>query len=522
MPSSPSAPLPSFPLSDRPLSETADGWVAVPLFEGEEPGALGADPPLDAEVGRAVGATGFVPRRYDSLVVPASPGALQASALLLVGAGPAREFTPDTARRLAAVAVGAARARGAARLTLLHRQGAGEMEAAAAPVWAEAWAEGATLAEFDPGRYKTAPEDRKPAPETVLAWPGLPETERQAAEAAARRGRLVVRCANLARDLVNEPGNLLPPRLLAERARAMAEGTALRVEVLDEGALADLGMGLLLGVARGSGEPPRLIVLDHAPQSVPASPVLGLVGKGVTFDAGGISIKTAAGMERMKDDMAGGAAVIAALRAISLLDLPLRVIGVVPAVENLPSGQALKPGDVLRAATGRTVEVIDTDAEGRLILGDALWYARRQGATHLVDIATLTGSCAIALGKAATGLFGRPDEWADRVRALAEERGERAWRLPLVDEYKDLLKSEIADTVNVGGRYGGSITAALFLAEFAGDGPWVHLDIAGTAWNEDARPYLPKGPTGVGVRTLTALAAWMARRQARAGGAAGE
>jgi leucyl aminopeptidase len=237
------------------------------------------------------------------------------------------------------------------------------------------------------------------------------------------------------------------------------------------------------------------------------------VGKGVTFDSGGISIKTASGMDRMKDDMAGGAAVIAALRAIALLGLPLRVIGVVPSVENMPSGRALKPGDVLRGASGRTVEVVDTDAEGRLILADALWYARQRGATHLVDVATLTGSCGIALGKTTTGLFGRPDDWAERVLALAHERGERSWRLPLVDEYKELLKSEIADTINVGGRYGGSITAALFLAEFAGDGPWVHLDIAATAWNEDARPYLPKGPTGVGVRTLTALAAAMARAE---------
>ncbi len=500
-----------FPVSDNPLSATPSGWAAVPLFEGEDPSALAADPPLEAEVRRALAATLFVPRRFETLVVPVADPGFRAGALVLVGAGPAAEFTPDVARRLASATSLLGRARGASAIAFLHRPGAGQMATLPASVWAEAWAEGATLAEFDPGRYKTAEEERKVTPSASLAWPGLPEADREAVRAAATRGQMVVRCANLARDLVNEPGNLLPPRVLADRALDMAGGTSLRVDVLDEARLAELGMGLLLGVARGSQEPPRLIVLEHAPEGAPSAPVLGLVGKGVTFDAGGISIKTAAGMDRMKDDMAGGAAVIAAMRAIALLDLPIRVVGVVPSVENLPSGQALKPGDVLRGASGRTVEVLDTDAEGRLILGDALWYARRLGATHLVDIATLTGSCAIALGKTTTGLFGRPDAWADRVRSLADERGERAWRMPLVDDYRDLLKSEIADTVNVGGRYGGSITAALFLVEFTDGLPWVHLDIAATAWNEEARAFLPKGPTGVGVRTLTALAAAMAR-----------
>ena len=507
----PSPATPSFfPISFSPLSETAAGWAAVPLFEDEDPGALAADPVLEADVRRALAATGFVPRRFESLVVPTADPAFRAGALILLGAGAAPEFTPEVARRLASTASLLARARSASGLVLLHRAGAGRMAGLPPSAWAEAWAEGATLAEFDPGRYKTAGEGRTVAPEAALVWPGLPEADRDAVRAAATRGQLVARCANLARDLVNEPGNVLPPRVLAERARGLAGGTSLRVDVLEEERLAELGMGLLLGVARGSQEPPRLIVIEHAPASAPAAPVLGLVGKGVTFDAGGISIKTAAGMDRMKDDMAGGAAVIAALRAIALLGLPIRVIGVVPAVENLPSGQALKPGDVVRGASGRTVEVIDTDAEGRLILGDALWYARQLGATHLVDIATLTGSCGIALGKTMTGLFGRPDDWAERVLALADGRGERAWRLPLFDDYRDLLKSEIADTINVGGRYGGSITAALFLMEFTGGLPWVHLDIAASAWNEEARPYLPKGPTGVGVRTLTALAAAMA------------
>jgi leucyl aminopeptidase len=231
-----------------------------------------------------------------------------------------------------------------------------------------------------------------------------------------------------------------------------------------------------------------------------------LVGKGVTFDTGGISIKPAAGMERMKNDMAGGAAVICAMRAIARLGAPVPVVGVVPAAENMPGGRALRPGDVLTSASGTTVEVINTDAEGRLILADGLWYARQQGCTHLVDIATLTGACTVALGKITSGLFGRPTAWVEHVRAVADRAGDRSWIMPLFDEYRDQLRSEIADINNDGGRPAGLITAAVFLREFAGPGPWAHMDVAGTAWNDEARPYLPKGGSGVGVRTLAELA----------------
>ncbi|HEV3141273.1 MAG TPA: leucyl aminopeptidase, partial [Vicinamibacterales bacterium] len=259
-------------------------------------------------------------------------------------------------------------------------------------------------------------------------------------------------------------------------------------------------------VARGSSEPPRLMVFRHEPKGAPETPVLGLVGKGITFDTGGISIKPAEGMERMKDDMAGGAAVACAMRAIALLEAPMRVIGVVPATENMPGGRAIKPGDILRSAEGKTVEVINTDAEGRLILGDGLWYARRLGATHLVDVATLTGACVVALGKVTSGLFGAPDAWVEQVRRVANRAGDRVWPLPLFEDYRDQLKSDIADFTNTGGRPAGSITAAMFLQEFSGGLPWVHLDIAGTAWAEEAKPYLPKGASGVAVRTLASLA----------------
>jgi leucyl aminopeptidase len=277
------------------------------------------------------------------------------------------------------------------------------------------------------------------------------------------------------------------------------------IVVLDETQIAALGMGMLMGVARGSTEPPRLLVLRHDPHEY-RGPVLGLVGKGVTFDSGGISIKPAENMDRMKDDMAGGAAVICAMRAIARLGAPIRVIGIVPATENMPGGRAIKPGDVLKSAEGKTVEVLNTDAEGRLILGDGLWYARKLGATHLVDVATLTGGIVVALGKLTSGLFGTPDSWVQQIRRIADRAGDRMWPMPLVEEYRDQLKSEIADFSNVGGRPASSITAALFLSEFSGGLPWAHIDIAGTAWAEDAKPYQPKGPTGVAVRTLAELA----------------
>jgi leucyl aminopeptidase len=304
----------------------------------------------------------------------------------------------------------------------------------------------------------------------------------------------------------NEPGNTLTPREFAKRAAALAGDVGVKVEILDETQIEKLGMGLLLGVARGSAEPPRLMVFRYDPPGAPQTPVLGLVGKGVTFDTGGISIKPAEKMEQMKDDMAGGAAVACAMRAIALLKAPMRVIGVVPTTENMPGGKAIRPGDVLKSASGKTVEVINTDAEGRLILADGLWYARQLGATHLVDIATLTGAVVVALGKITSGIFGTPDAWVERVRTVADRVGDRVWPLPLFDEYKDQIKSDIADLMNTGGRAAGSITAAMFLKEFVGDVPWVHLDIAGTAWADEAKPYLPKGPSGVAVRTLAALA----------------
>jgi leucyl aminopeptidase len=437
-------------------------------------------------------------RPYELFLTPLANG-WRAARVAIIGCGSARDYTTDRLRRVATAAALAARQRRVPRMAFLHR---GEINPVAA---VQAIAEGLLLAAFSADRYKNQ-EPVGPPPEqmTVVVAPGAGDAA--VLQGAVDRGRILGESSNMARDLCNEPSNVLTPTEFASRAAAVAKDVGLPVEVLDERGIAKLGMGLLLGVARGSVEPPRLIVLKYEPPQAPASPVLGLVGKGITFDTGGISIKPADGMERMKDDMAGGAAVICAMRAIALLKPPVRVLGIVPATENMPDGKAIKPGDVLTGAGGKTVEVLNTDAEGRLILGDGLWYAQKLGATHLVDVATLTGACVVALGKVASGLFGQPDAWTDLVRRTGQAAGDRCWPMPLYDEYADQLRSEIADMVNTGGRPAGACTAAMFLKEFSGGLPWAHLDIAGTAWADDAKPWQPKGPTGVAVRTLAELA----------------
>jgi leucyl aminopeptidase len=475
--------------------------LVVPWFENEGPATTpGLDAAVSGEVSRALSQKEFTAAAYEVFLTGFTDGSWKARRLLLIGGGQRATFGSDRGRKLAAAAGLWAKQR--------HLQRVGFVVPDKVPVdpaeLAQSVSEGLTLAEFDPGQYKTANHEPSPAPAwTIVAAEGIPLSD---VSTAAARGRVLGECSNLARSLANEPGNVLTPREFAARISGLAAVDGVRIDVLEDQDLARLEMGLLLGVARGSSEPPRMIVLRYTPAAAPSAPVLGLIGKGITFDTGGISIKPADGMERMKDDMAGGAAVACAIRAIASLGAQRQVVGVVPATENMPGGRAIKPGDVLRSASGKTVEVINTDAEGRLILGDALWYARQLGATHLVDVATLTGACVVALGKITTGLFGDPPEWVDHVRKVANRAGDRVWPMPLFEEYRDQLKSDIADLSNTGGRPAGSITAALFLNEFTGGLPWAHLDIAGTAWAEEAKPYLPKGPSGVAVRTLAELA----------------
>ncbi len=476
---------------------TAD-LLLVPWFEQaspEEPAGL--DAATGGELTRALASQEFTGRLFDIFITPIVDAAWQTRRVALVGAGRADEWGGVRARRVAAAGGLAARQRRIARVACLARAEAAPSDGADDVV--QAVAEGLTLAEFYGASYKTT-EMLPGPPEWTVIHDGTD------ASAAAARGRLLGECSNLARQLANEPGNRLTPTEFAQRAAALHAGSPVAVEVLGPEEIAKLRMGLLLGVARGSSEPPRLIVMRYDPPGAPDAPVLGLVGKGVTFDTGGISLKPAEAMDRMKDDMTGGAAVVCAMRAIGALHPPVRVVGVVPTTENMPGGRAIKPGDILTGANGKTVEVINTDAEGRLILGDALWYAQQLGATHLVDVATLTGACVVALGKITSGLFGTPAPWVEHIRTVATRAGDQVWPLPLFPEYRDQLRSEIADIANTGGRPAGSITAAMFLHEFSGGLPWAHLDIAGTAWAEDAKPYQPKGPTGVGVRTLAELA----------------
>jgi leucyl aminopeptidase len=491
--------MPPVGLLSAALADVATDLLFLPVCEGEDPGSLldGLGEPTSQAVTRAVRSKEFQGKPFEVFMLPVVSG-WKAARVALIGCGRSEDLTAERLRRVAGVAALTARQRRLPRVAILNRG----LEPAADA--AQALTEGVVLASYSGDIYKSGERGSAPAERTVIVNTGPGDAARL--ERAVERGRILGESCNIARSLCNEPSNVLTPAVFADRAAAIGRDAGLAVEILDEQELARRRMGLLLGVGRGSAEPPRMIVLRYDPPGAPAGPVLGLVGKGVTFDTGGISIKPADGMEKMKDDMAGGAAVIAALRAIALLEAPIRVIGVVPAVENMPGSRAIKPGDVLTGAGGKTVEVINTDAEGRLILGDGLWYAQQLGATHLVDVATLTGACVVALGRAASGLFGQPDAWVDVVREVGARSGDRFWPMPLFEEYADQLRSEIADMMNVGGRPAGACTAAMFLKEFAGGLPWAHLDIAGTAWIDDAKPWLAKGPTGVAVRALAELA----------------
>ena len=488
---------PAVTVDPRALPQIPVDLIVVPSFE--EDGLEGLDD-LDAaaggELGRARARGEFTGKLFELFYTPVT--GWQASRVVLVGAGKRGELTTERLRRIATVAGLGARMRRLRKIAIISRTGT----PVDAPLATQVCAEGAVLANFDGANYKTTDQPRVWLAEVIVQV--APATD--AVRAAAERGRILGECSNLAREMANEPGNSLTPRIFADRAVDIATAAGLKVEVLDEKRIAELQMGMLLGVARGSQEPPRVIVLRHEPTRAATPHVLGLIGKGITFDTGGISIKPADNMDKMKDDMSGGAAVICAMAAISRLDAPVQCIAVIPTTENMPGGRAMKPGDILTSAEGKTVEVLNTDAEGRLILGDGLWYARQLGATHLVDVATLTGACVVALGKTTTGLFGTPDSWVEQVRRASDRAGDRSWPLPVFDDYKELFKSEIADFANTGGRPAGAITGAMFIKEFAGDLPWVHMDIAGTAWAEDAKPYQPKGPTGVAVRTLAQLA----------------
>jgi leucyl aminopeptidase len=419
------------------------------------------------------------------------PSGLKAKRLLLISGGGARNFSGYDLRRIAGVAVRALKSRGIRSFAFVAPTGIPAEEAIRAIV------EGAHVGNFDPDYYRSDRKDQKIDTLTVVA-----SGDKSVLERAANEAQVIGESQNFTRDLVNEPSNRMTPTILADRAKKMCAEVGLKCEVFGADKIKEMKMGAFWSVAQGSDEPPALIVMHYEPAGAPEKPVLGLVGKGITFDTGGISIKPADGMEKMKYDMAGGATMIGAMRAVALLKPKVKVIGIVCATENMPSGKAQKPGDVQIAMSGKSIEIINTDAEGRLVLADGLYYARQLGCTHLVDAATLTGAVVVALGYNNAGIFANDESMYERFHQANARAGEKMWRLPLDDEYKEHIRSSIADIVNSGGRWGGAITAAMFLKEFAEETPWIHLDIAGTAWTEDQKPWIAKGPSGIALRSL--------------------
>ena len=416
--------------------------------------------------------------------------------LLLVGLGERKKLTIEKYRRASATAAKRARSLKAKSLALALPSIDREAENVIVGL-----AEGAFLSLYKFDKYVSKKDDDQPPLSEITLYTEK-ASQVKVGEAAVRYAQTVCEATCFARDLANAPGNEIYPETLAEAARQSAERCGYTATVLDEREIKDLGMGGVMGVSQGSVHPPRFIILEYGG---PSTKTIVLVGKGVTFDTGGISIKPSANMAEMKMDMSGAAAVIGTFDAVARLKLPVHLVGLIPAVENMPSGSSIRPGDVLRHFNGKTSEVDNTDAEGRLILADALAYAEKFKPAAVIDLATLTGACVVALGHYATGMMGNDDGLMKKLEAAGETTYERVWPLPLFDDYEKLIKSEVADVKNVGGRWAGAITAAWFLKKFIGDYKWVHLDIAGTAILEENSDYTPKGGSGVGVRLLTEL-----------------
>jgi len=483
----------------------------VNLFEGvgQPGGATGAvDRALDGAISRLI-ESGEIKGKLGDVALIHTLGRMRTARVVVAGLGKQPEFDLDKVRQVVAEACRFLRKKGARRVaTITHGAGVGGIEPEQS---ARAIAEGAILGLYTFRKHITKDPETSDLEELLVVE--RDESRVGQLERGCRYGTIVSEAANMARDMINEPANYMTPSNMAEAARQMSADYGLECTVLEREQMRELGMGALLGVAQGSHQEPRFIVLHY--RGDPGSQkAIGLVGKGITFDSGGISIKPSEGMAEMKGDMAGGATVMAALSGIARLKPRVNVTALVPATENLPGGAALKPGDVVKAMNGKSVEVVNTDAEGRLILADALCYARRLGLSPLVDVATLTNACRIALGKVCTGAFTNNQELVEKVIKAGQEAGERVWQMPMYEEYKEQNKSDVADIKNTGGRFGGAITAAQFLGEFVEDTPWVHLDIAGTAESDKEKGYLVKGATGVGVRTLVGLTLALAEEQA--------
>ncbi len=490
------------------IAELKSDAILLNVAEGvaELSGDLAA---VDKALGGAISelvTQGEIKGKLNEVTIVHSQGKLPATRVVVTGLGETSELSRDRLCGAVAETCRLLRKKGVKAIATIA-QGVGIAGIGLATA-AQAVTEGALLGLYTFRKHITK-EAEQGEIETITIV-GSSQAEQEELELGSGRGRILAEATNLARDMVNEPANYMTPTIMAEEARELAKRCGLECQVLEQTKMQELGMGALLGVARGSKEPPKLIVL-HYQGGDSTGADLALVGKGITFDSGGISIKRADKMSEMKGDMAGGAAVLAAMGALAQFKPRLNVVAAIPATENLPSGRALKPGDILTALGGKTIEIISTDAEGRLILADALGYVRKLGVKGIVDVATLTGACQIALGDVCSGVFGNNQEFVDRFLAAAAEAGELSWQMPMYKQYKEQNKSDVADIKNSGGRYGGAITAAQFLAEFVGDTPWVHLDIAGTFFSDKERSCLVKGATGVAVRTLVNFVLSLAR-----------
>lgn len=483
-------------LVEQAVAEVASRWLVIGTFEDETGTPAGLEGSAIAETIARLRQEKDVTGTPAELTVFHQPGGLAASGLLLVGLGPRARFDAGVAFTAAVAASKRLAARARAEVAIA-------VPPCDDPVSVvQAFIEGALVGMRGPALHKTEP-NRHAFGGLLIVVP--PHSNRPAGvlQQSLRRGEVVGQAVNLARDLVNTPPAEKSPTRLAERIRLVAEDAGLAVEVWDAARIEHERFGGLMGVAAGSEEPPRFVILRH--QKGGEAPTLALVGKGVTFDSGGLSLKPSASMEDMKSDMTGAAVVAAAMQAVARLDLPVNLVGYLALTENMTGGRAMKLGDVLTHRNGKTVEVLNTDAEGRLILADALSYAVEQNPARILDLATLTGACMVALGTRIAGLFSNNDSFSSEFLEAARQTGERAWRLPLDDEFKEALKSQVADLKNVGGKWGGAATAAKFLEHFVGTTPWIHLDIAGPSWADADSPTRDAGATGCFVRTLVRL-----------------
>jgi leucyl aminopeptidase len=500
--------------TEKPEAISADALVTY-VFDGDDriSGVLSNLDQLTKGKIAPLAKSGEITGKGLEMVLLHYPEGIAAQRLLLVGAGKRDKTSLADLRRVAGSALRYLKARGVKNFVFLAREDDN------GPDQLEAVVEGLLIANFESDTYRSKKDGTKNIDSVgLVGFAPAHSDSREELRDALDRGVLIGESQNFARALINEPSNKLTPAVLADRAQAMAREAGLAVEILDEKKIADLKMGALLGVAQGSVEPPRVIVITYTPATPPreGAPVLGLVGKAVTFDTGGISIKPAEGMEKMKYDMGGGATMIGVMRALAKLKPANKVIAVVPATENMPGGKAQKPGDVQVAMSGKTIEIINTDAEGRLILADGIHYAKKLGATHLIDAATLTGAIVVALASVHVGAFGTPREYLDKFLESAKAAGEKMWPMPMDDDYQEMIKSGIADIRNTGsGKGGGAITAAWFIKEFAEETPWIHLDIAGTAWYDDNKPWSAKGPTGIAVRSLIDFAMHLSQLESK-------